>query len=128
MVEPDLVSPVEHYLLARPFDGNLPEQKVSSGRWRGRSVCGHLARIRRDYGAVELFVRRNSTALCVAHERTPHTFNDDSARCHFPWVDVFAHLLLAANQSNHSVFNYKVANLGGSIAASIKFWKQRFAR
>jgi hypothetical protein len=28
---------------------------------------------------------------------------------------------LAANQSNQSVFDYKVANLGGAVALSVKF-------
>ena len=125
MVEPDLVSPVEHYLLARPFDGNLPEQKVSSGRWRGRSVCGHLARIRRDYGAVELFVRRNSTALCVAHERTPHTFNDDSARCHFPWVRNF--LGWAASEPTFSPTSFW-QQTSPTTASSITRWPISVAR
>jgi hypothetical protein len=37
------------------------------------------------------------------------------------YLTVSAVSTLAANQSNHSVFDYKVANLGGAVAASVKF-------
>jgi hypothetical protein len=37
------------------------------------------------------------------------------------FLTVSAVSTLAANQSNHSVFDYKVANLGGAVALSVKF-------
>jgi hypothetical protein len=37
------------------------------------------------------------------------------------YLTVSAVSTLAANESNHSVFDYKVANLGGAVAASVKF-------
>jgi len=37
------------------------------------------------------------------------------------YLTVSAVSTLAANQSNHSVFDYKVANLGGAVAALVKF-------
>jgi hypothetical protein len=37
------------------------------------------------------------------------------------YLTVSAVSTLAANQSNHSVFDYKVANLGGALAAVVKF-------
>src|SRR5262249_58731304 len=37
------------------------------------------------------------------------------------YLTVSAVSTLAASQSNHSVFNYNVANLGGAVAASVKF-------
>ena len=37
------------------------------------------------------------------------------------FLTVSAVSTLAANQSNQSVFDYKVANLGGAVAFSVKF-------
>jgi hypothetical protein len=37
------------------------------------------------------------------------------------FLTVSAVITLAANQSNHSIFDYSVANLGGAVAASVKF-------
>ena len=37
------------------------------------------------------------------------------------YLTVSAVSTLAANQSNHSVFDYKVANLGGAVAILAKF-------
>ena len=84
MVEPDLISTLEHYLLAPSFEVSLHEQKVPNWRWQGRFVCGHLVRSRRHYSVFELFLRGNSTALYVAHDGTSYTFNNDSAWCDFP--------------------------------------------
>ena len=86
MVEPDLISTLEHYLVAPSLDGGLYEQKVPNRRWQGRSVCGYLVHIRRDHSAVELFLLGNSTALYAAHDGTPNTFDDNFARCDFTWV------------------------------------------
>ena len=46
-------------------------------RWQANSVCGYLVHIRRDHGAVELFLLGNSTALYAAYDGTPDTFDDD---------------------------------------------------
>lgn len=83
MVEPDLVSSVEHYLLAPPFDGTIYEHKVPSEQWQGNSVCVRLVHIWYHYGAFELFLRSNSTALYAANDGISYTFNNDSARCDF---------------------------------------------
>ena len=37
------------------------------------------------------------------------------------WLAVSAISSFAWNQSNHSVFDYKVANVGGAIAVSLRF-------
>ena len=89
MVEPHLVLPVEHYLLAPSFDGSLYERKGPNRRWEGRSVCGNLVRIWRHHAVAELFFLGNSTALCTAYDGTPHTFDNDSARCDFQCVQSF---------------------------------------
>jgi hypothetical protein len=80
---------VEHHLLAPSFDGSLYERKGPNRRWQGRSVCGHLVRIRRHNGVAEFFLLGNSTALCAAYDGTSHTFDDDSAWCDFPRVQNF---------------------------------------
>ena len=37
------------------------------------------------------------------------------------WLSASASSTLAANQSNHSVFDYQVANFGGAVAVSLRF-------
>jgi hypothetical protein len=89
MVEPDLISPVEHHLVAPRFGGRLCEHKAPCQHWQANSVRGHLDHIRRHDGAFELFLRSNSTALHAANDRTSFALNDDSARCDFPWIQNF---------------------------------------
>ncbi len=88
MVESDLVSPVEHHLVASSFMAGFMKESPNQ-RWQGSSVRGHLVHIWRDHGVVELFLLGNSTALCAAYDGTSHTFDDDFARCDFPRVQNF---------------------------------------
>src|SRR5207249_12134448 len=81
MVEPDLISTLEHYLVAPSFEVSLYEQTVPNWRWQSRIVCGHLVRSRRHYSVFELFLRGNSTALYVAHDVTYLILNIDSPLC-----------------------------------------------
>src|SRR5207244_9685796 len=52
MVESDLISPVEHHLVAPRFAGTLYKHRTPNERWRADSVRDHLIHVRRHYGAV----------------------------------------------------------------------------
>ena len=84
MVESDLISPVEHHLVAPRFAGTLYKHRTPNERWRADSVRDRLIHVRRHYGAVDLFLRSNSTTLYAPNDRTSRAFYDDSARCDFP--------------------------------------------